>query len=366
MEARLKLASFLEEVLEPHPDEPGSPARQAPAIEAETITKTYRSGVQALRGVSFQIGWGKIFAYLGRNGSGKTTTVRILTTLARPTSGTAHVAGLDVATDPAAVRRSLGVTMQDAALDDLMTPMEHLHLVGRLWGYRPEEADRRARELLESFGLIDVADHLIATYSGGMRRRLDIATALFNRPRVVFLDEPTTGLDPQSRRATWSIIRAARDAGTTIFLTTQYLEEADELADTVAIVHEGQITASGTVNELKSHFGRTTVQIRVPDADRDELRAAIGSHHMETDTDGSVRIELHGLAGESSSVIDLLQRVRSRPLRIEGLSVTEASLEDVFVRLTGEDMNRSGGESGGDSHAAATRRSAGITTRGHV
>jgi ABC-2 type transport system ATP-binding protein len=199
-----------------------------------------------------------------------------------------------------------------------------------------------------------------------MRRRLDIATALFNRPRVVFLDEPTTGLDPQSRRAVWSIIRAARDAGTTIFLTTQYLEEADELADTVAIVHGGQITATGTVNELKSHFGRTCIQIRVPEDDRAELTSAIGGHQMQVNTDGSIRVELHGLASESASVIDLLCRLRSWPIRIEGLSVTEASLEDVFVRLTGADMNRSGGESGGDSHSAATRRSAGITTRGHV
>jgi ABC-2 type transport system ATP-binding protein len=365
METRLKLASFLAEVLEPLPDPPGAKAPSA-AIEVDALTKTYGNGVQALAGVSFQIGWGKIFAYLGRNGSGKTTTVRILTTLSRSTLGRASVAGFDVATEAAAVRRAVGVTMQEAALDDLMTAIEHLQLVGRLWGFTAAQADRRARELLDSFGLLDVATRLIATYSGGMRRRLDIATALFNRPRVVFLDEPTTGLDPQSRRAVWSIIRAARDAGTTIFLTTQYLEEADELADTVAIVHGGQITATGTVNELKSHFGRTSIQLRVPEADQSELQAAIGEHHMEMNTDGSVRVELHGLASESPSVIDLLCRLRSRPIRIEGLSVTEASLEDVFVRLTGEAMNRSGGESGGDGHSAATRRSAGINSRGHV
>jgi len=332
------------------------------AIEAKEITKLYRGGVQALDGVSFRVGWGEIFGYLGRNGSGKTTTARILTTLTSPTSGAAAVAGHDVVGEPAAVRLSVGVTMQEAALDNLMTGREHLDLVGGLWGLSSKEARRRADELLEKFGLAGAAKRLISTYSGGMRRRLDIATALISRPRILFLDEPTTGLDPQSRRALWNEIKALRADGATVFLTTQYLEEADVLADTVAVINDGKIVACGSPAELKSTIGRTTVGLRMPDlAQVSELRRVVGETPLEVADDGWVRIELAGNGTASRVVLDLLARLREETLSVEGLSVSEPSLEDVFVRLTGEGLEQSTGSNGAAGAAAAPRSPSAVT-----
>ena len=312
------------------------------AIEATDITKTYKGGVEALKGVTFRVGWGEIFSYLGRNGSGKTTTARILATLTSPTSGSATVAGHDVATEPDAVRRSIGVTMQEAALDNLMTGREHLELVGGLWGLSGKEARRRADELLEQFGLAGAGKRLISTYSGGMRRRLDIATALISHPRILFLDEPTTGLDPQSRRALWNEIKALKADGASVFLTTQYLEEADELADTVAIINGGTIVACGSPAQLKSGIGRTTVGLRLPDLGQvADLRRVLGETPVEIDDDGRVRIEIHGNGAASPVVLDLLGRLRDSGIPVEGLSVTEPSLEAVFVQLTGEGLEQS-------------------------
>jgi ABC-2 type transport system ATP-binding protein len=222
------------------------------AIQAQELSKTYAGGAAALRGVSFSVSAGEIFAYLGRNGQGKTTTVRILATLTAATGGHASVAGHDVAAAPGAVRRSIGVTMQAAALDGEMTGREHLVFLGRLWGMGRAVAVDRAAELIAWFELKDAADRPIGTYSGGMRRRVDLAGALVARPSVLFLDEPTTGLDVQSRRALWAQVRAFRDAGTTVFLTTQYLEEADVLADRVAIIEGGRIVAIDSPASLKA------------------------------------------------------------------------------------------------------------------
>ena len=315
------------------------------AIEAVGLTKRYPSGVEALSDVNFEIGWGVIFAYLGRNGSGKTTTVRVLTTLTPPTGGRARVAGFDVVAEPVAARAAMGVTMQEAALDPIMTGMEHLQLVGQLWGHRAPAARQRASELLDSFGMSDAARRKISTYSGGMRRRLDIATALFNRPRVLFLDEPTTGLDPQSRRAVWSTIRDARNEGATVFLTTQYLQEAEELADTVAILDGGRVVTSGTAGELKASFGRTTLRLRVPPVDTEALRVAVGDHEVRQGGDGCMEVDLVGDAAGSDAVIRLLGRLRETT-RVADLAVTQASLEDVFVRLTGERVGANGNHSG--------------------
>ena len=311
------------------------------AIEANGITKTYRSGVEALQGVSFRVGTGEIFGYLGRNGSGKTTTVRILTTLTSPTSGSGSVNGHDVAREPDAVRRAVGVTMQEAALDDLMTGREHMELVGGLWGLSGRDARQRSDEILEKFGLAGAGGRLISTYSGGMRRRLDIATALIDRPGVLFLDEPTIGLDPQSRRALWQEIKQLRKDGATIFLTTQYLEEADALADTVAVINDGKIIACGTPAELKSTIGRTTVALRVLDPHHlSELRRVVGDRTaVQTNDEGWVRIEFAGNGTASSmAVLDLVVGLRDAAVPVEGLSVSEPSLEDVFVRLTGEGL----------------------------
>ena len=230
------------------------------AIEAHGLAKTYPGGVEALRGVSFVVPAGEVFAYLGRNGQGKTTTVRILATLTAATRGSASVAGHDVATAPGAVRRSIGVTMQAAALDGEMTGREHLVFLARLWGMGRTSAVDRAGELLASFELEDAADRPIGTYSGGMRRRVDLAGALVARPSVLFLDEPTTGLDVHSRRALWEQVRALRDAGTTVFLTTQYLEEADALADRVAIIEGGRIVAIDAPASLKAATRSSTLE----------------------------------------------------------------------------------------------------------
>ncbi len=306
-------------------------------IEARKIHKAYRNGVAALDGVSFQVGRGEIFGYLGSNGSGKTTTVRILTTLTRPTAGRAFVGGYDVVHDAESVRRMIGVTMQDAALDGHMTALEHMEFVGGLWGLERNQARRRSGELLETFGLAEDARRVISTYSGGMRRRLDIATALVARPQVIFLDEPTTGLDPQNRRALWEEIRSLRENGATVFLTTQYLEEADELADRVAVIEEGKIVACGAPHELKAAAGRTVVNFRLADArDLDALQPVIPGAHFEISADGLVRVELHknGMGG-SSAALGLLAGLRDRGLEVTGLSVSEPTLEDVFVRLVG-------------------------------
>jgi ABC-2 type transport system ATP-binding protein len=231
--------------------ESADPPSADASIEAEQLVKRYGDTV-AVAGVSFAVAPGEIFGYLGRNGSGKTTTVRMLTTLTRPSSGRGQVAGINIA-DARRVREHIGVTMQEAALDEAMTAAEHLRFVAGLSGAGRRAA--RAGELVELVGLADVAGKRIGSYSGGMKRRLDIASALVNRPSVLFLDEPTTGLDPQSRRALWDEIRSLQATGVTVFLTTQYIEEADQLAHRIAIVDTGIVIAEGTPRELKAATG---------------------------------------------------------------------------------------------------------------
>ncbi|MBA3244545.1 MAG: ATP-binding cassette domain-containing protein, partial [Actinobacteria bacterium] len=228
------------------------------AIEAEGLVKFYRSRkseMRALDGVDLEVQQGTVLGLLGPNGAGKTTTVRILTTLLRPGAGTARVGGLDVVRDAQAVRRSIGLSGQYAAVDENLTGRENLWMFGRLYQLSSDEARRRADELLERFLLDEAADRVAKTYSGGMRRRLDLASALIGRPRLLFLDEPTTGLDPRSRLGMWDVIRAQVREGGTLLLTTQYLEEADELADEIAVVDHGKIIARGTADELKSQVG---------------------------------------------------------------------------------------------------------------
>jgi ABC-2 type transport system ATP-binding protein len=298
------------------------------AIEATDLVKRF-GAVTAVAGVSFRVPAGEVLAYLGRNGSGKTTTVRMLTTLSRPSSGTARVAGHDIA-DTGRVRARIGVTLQEAALDPAMTAAQHLRLVAGLWGLPKRAAAARTDALLETFGLTDAAHRRIGTFSGGMGRRLDIATALIGQPPVLFLDEPTTGLDPQSRRALWAHIRHLRDQGTTVFLTTQYLEEADELADRVAVIDHGEIIALGTPAHLKATTGRTRVTFH-HDGDDGAVRAALPDLTV-TDGAGTAALDLDA---DGPTVLEVLDRVRAAGIRIERLAIAEASLEDVFLRLTG-------------------------------
>jgi ABC-2 type transport system ATP-binding protein len=303
------------------------------AIEAEQLVKRYGETV-AVAGVSFAVGKGEIFGYLGRNGSGKTTTVRMLTTLTRPSSGTATVAGVHI-TEARRVREHIGVTMQDAALDEAMSGAEHLRFVAGLSGARRDAARARAGELLELVGLADVAGQRIGTYSGGMRRRLDIAAALVGRPSVLFLDEPTTGLDPQSRRVVWDEVRSLQESGVTVFLTTQYIEEADQLADRIAIVDAGTITAEGTPRELKAKYGRTTISFDHP-REVARVREALGGSDVDLDTGGRTVVHLAAAArGDDTATLGVLDRLRAAGIAVRNLAVSESSLEDVFVSLTG-------------------------------
>jgi ABC-2 type transport system ATP-binding protein len=301
------------------------------AIEADGLAKRYGE-VTAVAGVSFAVPAGQVFAYLGRNGSGKTTTVRMLTTLTRPTAGTARVAGYDVS-DAGRVRSRIGVTLQEAALDPAMTAVQHLRLIGGLWGLSRRVAAARAAVVLETFGLGEAAHRRIGTFSGGMQRRLDIATALISEPPVLFLDEPTTGLDPQARRALWAHIRHLRDRGVTVFLTTQYLQEADELADRVAVIDDGEIIALDTPARLRAGFGRTRVTF-AHDSAAGAVAAALPELSV-ADADGRATVELHV---DGPDVVGVLDRVRAAGVEVRQLAVTEPTLEDVFLRLTGSDI----------------------------
>jgi len=285
----------------------------APAIDIRGLGKSFGRSV-VLDGLDLTVPRGEIFALLGANGAGKTTTISILTTLQRPDRGTAAVAGFDVTTNPDAVRQRIALTGQSAAVDDMLTGTENLVMLGRLSGLSPRRARARACELLDRFALTDAATRGVRTYSGGMRRRLDLALSFVVVPDVLFLDEPTTGVDPRSRRDLWEVIRSLSDAGTTVFLTTQYLEEADQLADRVAVLDAGVIVATGTPTELKALVGTDTVVLT--DAD--------GAVVREIPTDGSV-------TGLRAAIDEL--GVDDVP----GAEVTlrRPTLDDVFLSLTG-------------------------------
>jgi daunorubicin resistance ABC transporter ATP-binding subunit len=305
------------------------------AITTDELSKSYGEDV-AVAGVTFHVAKGEIFAYLGRNGSGKTTTVRMLTTLTRPTGGSATVAGVDIRR-PRELRRLIGVTLQEAALDPAMTAIEHLNLIAGLWGMSRAEAKRQAHASLGTFGLTEHADRKIGTFSGGMQRRLDISTALLGRPRVLFLDEPTTGLDPQSRRALWTEMRRLRDDGVTIFLTTQYLEEADELADRIAIVDRGAIIAEGTAAELKAAHGQTTIAVEHTGILEQLLHSLEGAApDIAVEASGANRADvILAPAADGTELLAVLGRLRRHGPDIRHLSVRKTSLEDVFLSLTG-------------------------------
>ena len=332
-----------------------------PAVEVHDLGKRYeRAGVQALESISFDVASGEIFAYLGRNGAGKSTTVRILTTLLRPTAGRALVGGFDVCSEPAAVRRVIGAAMQSAALDDLMTGREQLAFAARLTGLGKAQSRYRTIELLEAFGLTDAADRIAARYSGGMRRRLDVAMAMIRRPDVLFLDEPTTGLDPQGRRALWALVREVRDLGSTVFLTTQNLSEAEELAVRVAIVHAGTIVAIGSPTELKARFGgAATIRMRVDPDDVSRVRRVTADCAHSQSADGWLTLEANGGEGAIPAV---MARLETEGVSVEGLSLRAPSLEDVFVNLTGSQIEASA-QTGDSSSLVVTKRNLGQSPR---
>ena len=303
-------------------------------IRAEGLTKRFGDTL-ALAGIDLEVPAGSILAVLGPNGAGKTTAVRILTTLTRPDSGRAWVAGHDVVREPTAVQRSIGVTAQDATVDGLLTGRQNLVMVGRLSGLRRADARGRAVELLEQFDLTDAADRVLTGYSGGMRRRLDLAAGLVTGPPVLFLDEPTTGLDPTSRVRMWDVIRQLVADGVTLLLTTQYLDEADELADRIVVIDHGRVIADGTSGELKSNTGgaRLEVTLSEPAEEAATALAPFVSGAVHVSRDGRrLRAPVRSAAGLATTVVRALDRAN---IAVDDVEVHQPSLDDVFFALTG-------------------------------
>jgi ABC-2 type transport system ATP-binding protein len=305
-----------------------------PAVEALNLVKHFDDTV-AVDDVSFVVPRGTVLGLLGPNGAGKTTTVRMMTTLSRPTSGTARVAGHDVIKEPDAVRRSMGLTGQTATVDELLTGRENLGLISALYGLDSVTARRVGTDLLERFSLTEAADRVVKTYSGGMRRRLDLAVSLVATPPVLFLDEPTTGLDPRSRVELWEVLRALVRDGTTLVLTTQYLEEADQLADRIVVIDHGRIIAEGTPLQLKDQSGAAAVVVTVSHGDdlpraQDVLRAVTPEFHV----DEGAR-QLSAPAAGLGDMTRIAAAFDGSGIELDDLGLKRPSLDDVFLRLTG-------------------------------
>jgi ABC-2 type transport system ATP-binding protein len=302
-------------------------------IEVESLVKTFGSGddaVKAVANIDFSVTEGQIFGLLGANGAGKSTTILMLATLLAPTSGSARVAGHDVVKHPEAARLAFGAALQDTGLDPLQKGGELLNLHARLYGYDKATAKRRADELLEVVGLADAADRRIGTYSGGMRRRLDLVAALIHHPKILFLDEPTTGLDPASRRAIWDEVSALQKQGVTVLLTTQYLEEADQLADQIAIMADGIIAASGTPAELKAGMGADVVDVELADPDEAQRAAAIAGSDAKV-LGHEIRV---GTTDGPATLADVIGKLKAAGINPKGVTLTQPTLDDVFLNLT--------------------------------
>ena len=320
------------------------------AIEANDLTKSYPPDVRALDGLSLAVRSGTIFGLLGPNGAGKSTTVRILTTLSRPDGGSARVAGIDVLAEPVRVRHAIGVVGQKHGLDPEATGRENLVLQGELYGITGRELRRRAADALERFGLADAADRQAKTYSGGMQRRLDVAMGLIHRPQVLFLDEPTTGLDPEARADMWGEIeRLARDEQMTILLTTHYLDEADRLASQLAIVDRGRIVAEGTPDELKATIGRPTVEaVPADESQREAVADLLRRFGNPTDGDAlsvAVRCE------QEADLADIIRALDSAGLHVARIQMHEPTLDDVFLAKTGTSLEGAAEEEEAEAEA---------------
>ncbi len=311
-------------------------------VEVENLTKVFDPNIRAVDGVSFQVQRGEVLGFLGPNGAGKSTTIKVLTTLLRKTSGKATIDGLDVEKDAAAVRRIIGYAAQDVGVDDDLTGRENLRFQCRFYHVPAGEIDGRVNELLKTVDLVEAADRRAGTYSGGMRKRLDLASALIHRPKLLFLDEPTTGLDPQNRRALWAYIKSLNAEGTTIFLTTQYMEEADQLADRLSIIDQGKIVAAGTPGSLKAEIGADVVQVTLKDDGVPDVRAkaraaliAIPGIKDVQEYDGSIAI--YAQSG-STLVPQIVRALDGAKAEVARLTLSGPSLDDVFLKHTGRKM----------------------------
>jgi ABC-2 type transport system ATP-binding protein len=305
-------------------------------IQVNNVTKSYKD-VHALKGVSLHVPQGKVKALLGPNGAGKTTLVRIMTTLLSADSGTVTIAGIDAATQTQELRRNIGLTGQYAAVDEELTGYENLKMFGRLYHLSAKDAEARANELLEDFHLTDAAHRPSKTYSGGMRRRLDLAASLIVRPPVLFLDEPTTGLDPASRQDLWDIIRRLVAEGTTVLLTTQYLEEADQLADSIAVINKGEIIAEGTADELKAQSGGNVLEVTIKEEDHiDTVKQILSKYSSQIELDEERFHFSAPISGGAEVLIDAIRAMDAQQIHIVDVQLRRPTLDDVFIALTGE------------------------------
>ncbi len=303
------------------------------AIEAKNLKKTFKTkqgNVEAVRDVSFKVNKGEIFGILGPNGAGKSTTILMLTTLLRITSGTAKINDLDVVKNDSEVRNKIGIALQETGIDNLLTARELFYTTARLWGLSKSKSKDRTEEMLNLVGLTEAADRRVKTYSGGMKRRLDLGLSLVHKPEVLFLDEPTTGLDPGSRRVLWDEIKKLRDEGVTIILTTQYLEEADELANRISIIDEGRVVAEGTPDELKSSIGGDVITLTFR-SDDDAIKAQTIIENSDIE-DNQIRVTVENGA---EKIPNLLNQLVSKDINVQSVSANKPSLDDVFLKVTG-------------------------------